>query len=375
MTRRHVAGSIGMWLALALAIPCGFGQDSKVDESTFDAKKKALLQRLRDNTNTAGIAREFEMRLLQAQREVESYKKGYIIVGRVALEKGQDPRYVQSQMIILENGYFVDAIGQANKPIGFRLHGHEAVNIIPKGPGPIEPVGTVRLKVLPKNRLASAKGQVQIEEHPDAPGPSQVEVSWQITADPINTPSNGTEGTSGFSLPPIKSRIGDDGGFSVSGMSPAKYYLAITAPNCVNQWRYVDFAEGERKELEPIKLEVIRKFDVEFAVSADGDFGEAKVQKKTLAANDRWRVNDKTPQYGWDLEIGQKDGKLLLKYSYAPCFIYDLGAATLADKLSAGTTQSTRPQPLNVPVEDGHVYLVDQRSWKHWILFRATLPK
>ena len=93
-----------------------------------------------------------------------------------------------------------------------------------------------------------------------------------------------------------------------------------------------------------------------------------------MGANDRWRVNEETPRYASDLTIGQKDGKLLLGYSYGPCHITELGPAELSDKLGVGPNAGTLQQPRDVPIEDGHVYLVHQASWKHWILFRATLP-
>lgn len=341
------------------------------ETATVDHSPEKTLAEIRKSKPQ--LADEFERRLKQSQSEIDTYKRGHVIFGRIVLDGGNDPRAVTSQMIVLEDGYFVDAIGAVNAPIGFRLHGYESVDVIPKGPGPTENVGVVRLKRLPAKRLASAKGRLQIESRPGAPRPDQIDVSWSVSANPINTPSNGTEGYNPLYVVPIKSKVSSDGTFSLSALSPTQYYLSVAAPNSVSQWRLVDFSEGETKQLDPIPVEVIRKMNVEYAVSPNGHFQGATISKTTLAANDRWRVNEDTPQYAFDLAIGQKDGRLLLGYSYAPCYITELGAAQLSEKLGVGPNAGTLQQPREVRVEDGHVYLVHQASWKHWILFRATL--
>jgi hypothetical protein len=370
MTRSRLLMGMALGFLLATAPERSFGQ---VD---LDGNTTELLRDLR--AKSPQLAEEFERHLKQSLDEVERFKKGHVMIGRIVLEgepgsRPVDPRAVTSQMIILQYGHFVDAVGGADRLVGFRLHGYEPVNLIPRGPGPIEHVGIVRVKQLPKDRLSSAKARVQIEQYPGAPKPQQVDVTWSIQAEAINTPHNGTEGTNQFHPPPLTSKVADDGTFSISGMSPASYYLNISAPNCARHWRTVSFGEGESRELDPIVLEVVRKMDVEYLVSTDGNFIGAEAQQKILTTDDRWRVNNDTAEYAWDLQIGQKDGKLLLNYSYGPCHITDLGAAQLADKRNAGPADSTKNQPQGVPVVDGHVYLVHQPTWKHWFLFRVTL--
>jgi hypothetical protein len=361
--------ALGLFLATAPSL--SFGQ------AEYDGNTSELLRELR--AKSPQLADEFERRLKQSLGEVEQFKRGHVIIGRIVLEGDQgarppDPRAVTSQMNILQYGHFVDAVGAADRLVGFRLHGYEPVNLIPRGPGPIEHVGIVRMKQLPKDRLSSAKAKVQIEAYPGAPKPEQVDLTWTIQGEPINTPHNGTEGyLPQFRLPPLKANVSADGTFSVSGLSPASYYLSVSAPNCARQGRTINFGEGESRELEPIFLEVVRKMNVEYIVSTDGDFKKGDIQRKMLTTDDRWKVSNDAAQYGWDLQIGQKDGMLLLNSSYGPCHITDLGAAQLTEKRNVGPGDIKQNQPQGVPVQDGHVYLVHQAHWKHWFLFRATL--
>jgi hypothetical protein len=274
-------------------------------------------------------------------------------------------------MIILQDGYFVDAVGAAQQPIGFRLTGYESAILIPKGPEPIEDVGTVHLKQLPPDRLCSATGRLAIESNPDAPKQNEVIINWQLPADPINTPSNGTEGISNFHHQ-ISAKVDDDGTFSVSGLSPGKYTLYVNAPKCVHFFKEIELVEGRTNRIGVVRLEVARKMNVEYAVSKEDDFNSVDFLKTTLTANDRWRASDDVPEYGFDLLIGQKDSNLLLEYRYAPCHILDLGFAELDDELKVNLAILKANQPQKVPVVEGHVYVIFQSHWKHWILLRTT---
>ena len=236
------------------------GQSDQVDH-----RPESVLMELRKTKPK--LADELEGRLKQSQSEVDTYKRGHVVFGQVDVEGGKDPRSVTSQMIILEDGYFVDAVGAADRPIGFRLHGYEPLDVVPKGPGPTENLGVIRMKPLPAGRLATVRGRLQIEARQGAPRPDEIEVTWSITSNPTNTPSNGTEGYNPPYIVPAKATVSHDGSFSLSGLSPTQYYLSVTAPNAVSQGRTVDFAPGETKQLKPMSVEVIRKMHVEYAVS------------------------------------------------------------------------------------------------------------
>jgi hypothetical protein len=309
---------------------------------------------------------------MSSRSEIKAARRGHIVVGKVVLEGGGDPRQVSAQMVILDEGYFVDAVGRPNRPIGFRLHGYEPVDAIPDG-GPLEDLGEIRLKPLSPEKLASATGTVEVEARAGAPRFDEVDVLWQISAEPINTPTNGTDGLSPFHRPVPKSKLGKEGTFSAQGMSPTNYYLHVTAPRCVRNSRVVSFEEGKNTDIGTIKLEVARSMTVEFAVSPDCQFQDAEIMTTKLTAEARWRATKETPEYASDLAIDQKDGELLLTRRYGPCFVTDLGKATLKDKLNCIPADLVRDNQQSEAVKDGHVYLVHQMHWKHWILFRATL--
>jgi len=330
---------------------------------------KTLQAKLRE-TNPK-LAMEFGRRVKQSLTEVNQYQRGHVVFGQIQVEGDKDPRAVVSQMIILKGGYFVDAIGAAGNPIGFRLNGYESAVVTPAGPGPIEELQPIVMKRLPAERLCAAKGRLQLESHPDVAKPEDLTVTWDLPADPINTPSNGTEGLTGF-YQPVVSQVAADGTFAVSELSPGKSNIRVNAQNYVHYFRTVELAEGETQKLDVIQLDLVRKMNVEYAVSKEGDFDGVEFKKTSLSANDRWRSNNDVPEYGFDLMIGQKDRKLVLDYRYGPCHIQDLGVADLSDELKVDMNALKAKQPQSVPVEEGHVYIVLQSSWKHWILFRAT---
>lgn len=338
-------------------------------EDKEDEALKVLQAKLRESNPK--LADEFDKRLKQSLKEVDQYKRGHVVFGRVEVEGDKDPRGVVSQMIILEGGYFVDAIGVAGKPIGFRLNGYESVEVTPAGPGPIEELAPVVLKPLPPDRLCTAKGRLKLESQPGVPKPDGLTVTWDMPAHPINTPHNGTEGLTGF-YRPVVSKVADDGTFEASGMSPGRFTIHVNARDYVQYFQTVELTAGEAQKLDVIPLELARKMNVEYAVSKEGDFNDVEFKKTSLSANDRWRSNDDVPAYGFDLLIGQKDHKLVLDYRYAPCHIQDLGVADLSDELKVDMNELKAKQPQSVPVEEGHIYIVLQSSWKHWILFRAT---
>ncbi|WP_010582486.1 hypothetical protein [Schlesneria paludicola] len=355
-----------------LFVLCLFPTLSHSQVNKLDSGIKTFLAEL--NETNPKVAKEFQQRQEQSQQEIASAKKGHVIFGRIVLDDGRSPRSVVSQMILLEDGSFVDAVGAANRPIGFRLHGYEAINVIPKGPGPIENLGEIHMKPLPAEQLASGTGRIEIEAHPGVPRLDKIQLTWSIAVDPVNTPSNGTDGLGPFHQI-FNSDLAKDGTFTVIGMSPAKYDLWVTAPNCVMQHREIVFTEGESQELPPIPVEVVRKMDVEFAVSHTSNFTNAKYAKTSLKADDRWRASDEIPEYASDLVIGQHEGKLLLRHAYGPCHVKDLGAGQLSDRFDVDLDELDGQQKQGIPVEDGHVYLVHQANWRHWIVMRTTLPK
>lgn len=342
--------------------------------STFAEEDSPALKSLREKLRETKpkLAEQFDKRLTQSRDEIKRFQSGgHLVFGRVEVEGDVDPRHVVAQMIIFEDGYFVDAIKAAEKPIGFRLTGYDTTLVIPKGAVPDEDLGTIQLKKLAKNQLSSASGQLKIEAHPKAPKIEEVTLRWDIRPDPINTPGNGFEGYSEF-YQAITAKPTANGAFSVSDISPGKYNFIAQAPNCIQVHRNLALEEGKTRQMRVINLEMARKMNVEFAVSESGDFNNAEFKTTSLKADDRWRASDKTPDWGFDLLIGQQDEKLLLSYRYAPCYILDLGAKELDDDLFVDEAKLKSQQPQSVPVIEGHVYVIYQHSWNQWILMRTS---
>ncbi len=108
--------------------------DSGPDEPASRRPRVAdLLENLRE-AGKGNLADEIQGRLDRSAKDLAARKAtGHIIYGRVAVEGPDDPKRVQAQMRILEDGYFVSSVGEAGKPIVFRLHGFEPVGVFPSG--------------------------------------------------------------------------------------------------------------------------------------------------------------------------------------------------------------------------------------------------
>ncbi|MHC4735817.1 MAG: hypothetical protein ACYTDW_15375, partial [Planctomycetota bacterium] len=65
---------------------------------------------------------ELEAKITKAREEVQSRKRGHVIVGRVVLDGDGDVRDVKAQMEILDEGYFAGPTRDLVRPVGFRMH-------------------------------------------------------------------------------------------------------------------------------------------------------------------------------------------------------------------------------------------------------------
>src|SRR5438067_9243372 len=99
MTRHGLLVGLALGLLLATVPSRSFG------EADLDGNTTELIRELR--ANSPQLATEFERRLKQSLDEVERFKKGHVIIGRIVLEGEPgtppvDPRAVTSQMVILQ---------------------------------------------------------------------------------------------------------------------------------------------------------------------------------------------------------------------------------------------------------------------------------
>jgi cytochrome c biogenesis protein CcmG/thiol:disulfide interchange protein DsbE len=344
----------------------GSGLEEKV--AKFDRTvAKELLTNLRE-AGKANIADILQQRIERKIEDVSRRGIGHIIVGRVVVDGPVDPRDVSVQMEILEGGYFAGPVKDLYRPVGFRLHGYVPFNLELEGKeGSIVNVGTIHITPLPVNELASLKGKLILDGNTDS---TTADIHLSITHGPVNTPSNGTEGRPRWP-DPIKAMILPSGEFSADGFSPTEYYIAFSAPGHVKQSRRLDFEQGKTLDLGTIRLEVPRKIKLTYYVSEELPFDRAEEKHEIIDAGSRWKSVDSI--YGWDLEFKQKDGIVTLHYSYAPCKMADLGAGNIADFINIDPTRLRFTPPRGLEPKQGHVYLLDQKHWKHWVLFAPEI--
>ena len=88
-----------------------------------------------------------------------------------------------------------------------------------------------------------------------------------------------------------------------------------------------------------------------------------------IPAGTRWKATYDI--YGWDLEFTQEEGSVSMRYSYAPCSLWDLGDGEIGQYVDIDIDvlgQELRRKP---HVDNGHVYLMHQQHWKRWVLFKV----
>ncbi|MEO0529801.1 MAG: sigma-70 family RNA polymerase sigma factor [Planctomycetota bacterium] len=338
----------------------------------------------------------FESRLLERVREhrmeaERSKEPVRIIVGRVAVDKADDPRKVSAQMKILAQGYFLDVVTKPTEPIGFRIHGYQPGDIVVgSGATLVNDLGEVRLTKTPANEQRTLTGKVTLADGAD---PSQAKVTLRVSHGPFNNYSNGYEPRDSYANR-VTMKVDSSGEWRAEGLSPLAYRVYFEADDHLRQWQEVDLAAGKEQtvSVDPVTLEKPRTVTIEYvsvpyeregkgwswSPSPPDELIElAKTAAKTtrLKAGDHFRSDAERCKYGWDFEIEQKDGQLGFRCGYAPVSMIDLGPRELADVGNYGSLRNPPHGDMSSnPPEliDGHVYLLDQQAWAHHVLFRVS---
>ena len=306
----------------------------------------------------------------EAQETIQRHRHGHVIVGRVVLDGPGDPRDVIAQMQILEDGYFAGETKDLVRPVGFRMHGYAPLDLRLEGlSGEVVDVGTIHMKPLPKEELLTLRGKVRLEGRDTADGAS---VQLSVTHGPVNTPSNGTSGRPSWPAD-IRPEIIDSGAFVAKYLSPVEYYCQVKAPGFVTKSFPVAFESGKDIDLGEIHLERPLEITLTYLVADKPPFDPAQMRKTVLPGGDRWKA---TPEiYGWDLEFKQKDGDIFFDYAHGHCFLMDLGEGSIKDLLQRAAAERPQDSPRGQKVQNGHVYLMNQTHWKHWVLFEVTIKQ
>jgi hypothetical protein len=309
-----------------------------------------------------------EAKIAQAKKTVERYQTGHVVVGRVVLDGSGDPRDVIAQMEILPGGYFAGETKDLRRPISFRMHQYAPLDVELKGlSGDMVDIGTIHMRQLPTEELASLKGRIELEGCDSAAAAS---VTLSVARGPVNTPHNGSAPRKHWPSP-IKADSRSDGTVTASGFSPMEYYCTVTAPGYVKQSFPVTFKPGKVFDLGTIKLERPIQIALSYVVSEKPPFDLSQQKKTVVSGGERWKA---TPDIkGWDLEFKQDGDRIVFDYSYGPCTFQDLGPGTLEEMIPFANRASADGNPRGRTVENSFTYIIHQQFYKRWILLKVEL--
>ncbi|QDT70835.1 ECF RNA polymerase sigma factor SigW [Planctomycetes bacterium MalM25] len=341
-----------------------------------------LLKQLRETATFQGAAPltqfALEQRLGKAYAEarsrgIETDDQHYVI-GRVELGGGGDPQLVSAQMAILPEGYFIDLLGDAQRPIGLRMHGYDPIDLKPPaGMTRLADLGRVLMERSSEMNFRKLTARVINEAGERIP----TVLSLRQLNGPINTPSNGYEPRKRFA-PPRKGR--SDSLISWIDFSPIEYQLTITAEGCVSQSKRIDFSEEDEIDLGEITLETPKEVEMEYlvfhgATPVSPVVFSADAFKQPLRAKlkpgERFVADPENDPHRTRFELRQHGGKLTFRSGYGSFRAADLGAVSL--RSLAGTTRIPVEQQSSPEIIDGHVYLLRMGPTACHVLLKARL--
>lgn len=225
-----------------LAIKGDFVTNHKVSELLDTIKQKS----------GGPLAAKLLVRIVLSRGPGQMNKPRTIVVGQVFIEDGKlDPTMVLAQMPILEEGYFAGEIGSLDRPVCFRSHGYEDLDVALKDEEQgIVHVGQITLKPLAKERQASLKGQIALD---GASTFDSAEVMLNVSVGPVNTTNGGYSARRHWPAA-IKVEISKNGIFEVEGLNPSNYTIFATAKGHLDDFKRVTLTTGQPLEVEPLRL-------------------------------------------------------------------------------------------------------------------------
>jgi hypothetical protein len=308
-----------------------------------------------------------------ARSTVSSLKKGHVAFGRVVAPDGKlDPELVLGQMEILPEGYFAGEVGDLERPLVFRVPGYSSLEVPLEGKtGELVYLGTVTLEPLAVGQAASLEGRVTLD---DARGAHTATVQLSLRDPPMNTP-NGAYPRGHRSSSPITVAVSKSGDFKATRLSPTDYSFNISAPGYVSQFGSLTLKPGETHHAETIALERPRQVAITYRVASRPPFTKARTERQTvLGGGGLFRANRQDHRI--DLLFPQSNGKIRLRAPYQPCSLADLGPGKLDDFLGVDPASvHLNINPDNIVPQSGHVYLLNQSSLEHWVLFELEFDE
>jgi thiol-disulfide isomerase/thioredoxin len=204
-----------------------------------------LLDSLAEDDN-AILAARLLLQIARGRVMARSYEGSRVVVGQLLVEDDKaDATLVLAQMPILEQGYFAGEVGDVTRPICFRFHGYQELDV------PLEAeardadgvvfIGSVTMKPLAPDQTASLRGTIVLDAASSA---ESAVVTVTVAMPPINTPHNGYSGRKGWPEG-IRVPVSKTGEFAIDGLNPSDYNMTVSAEEHVDFYRKVTLAAAE----------------------------------------------------------------------------------------------------------------------------------
>lgn len=302
---------------------------------------------------------------------------GYIVKGRVVVpDSRRDPRMVATQAYILIDGRFATVVANRAQPLRFRLIGYAPVDLdltrFAPSSDPKVPVdlGDITMEPLDPRKSGTLSGKVSLSDGGDA---SIVRIEAFIAADPFNSKTGSVPRPAIF-WNKIAIRVRGDGTFSAPNLTPSNYALTIKAKGYAGKTILTTVALGESPLPDPIVLDPATEVEFEYAVSDAPRFKGRPIKRGSAMTGEAWSSGSKA----WDdLKLLQTGNVIEADEASRPSFLADLGKGALSDHvdLDGKAAKFTSLAEETVELHAGHVYLLEQRFLRHWVLFRVEFKK
>jgi thioredoxin family protein len=190
--------------------------------------------------------------IVRSQSFVTQNKKGGVVVGQLTAEDGKaDLEDVMAQMPIFPDGWFATDVGGFDRALSFRTPGYAPLDVPLSGKGgSLVYVGKCVLKPLQKEDAASLKGTVVLD---GSKTPEGATVTLSMSVPPPNTATGGYSPRSHWPKGAVVP-VSKTGEFTVSGLSPAAYYLSITADGHVPVNKMLTLKPAEEQDVGEVRL-------------------------------------------------------------------------------------------------------------------------
>ncbi len=379
------------------SLPTEGPEMASIDKQDFQNLLLSLGRLNKSLESTANL----QLAEVEKVRERDGVQAAVVVAGQV-VPPGNSTLVpiVEAGTKIFEGGYF-STKARPGKPVRFRRHGYQPLDYVPRGgQNGLEYAGTLQMIKTPSDQMASIRGAIVIAENPPLEFPSvnngrrlsndhpeslsrALKASLYDSVEGDELEKYKVEDRSGRVSLPVKLQANN---FEVRGLSPIRYHLLITGSGYSNQTRFIHCEPQQRVDLGTIRLYRNRQMRADYYVSTDGNFSARPLLSKvTYTDNVRWRAieaNDSLDlQSFWDyskendFNLESQGQAVIVRPSAGACRVLELGVGRLDDYRSIYCQGMAMPQSAEttVSLRTGHVYLIHQENWKHWILLQPEI--